>query len=86
MLICKVVGHVWATKKEEGLEGLKLMVVQEIDGTGRKKGNTFVAADVVGAGIGEQVLTVAAVRHERLLEEIQCRWMLRLWPLSILLK
>ena len=38
MLICKVVGHVWATKKEEGLEGLKLMVVQEIDGTGRKKG------------------------------------------------
>ena len=46
MLICKVVGHVWATKKEEGLEGLKLMVVQEIDGTGRKKGNTFVAADV----------------------------------------
>ena len=21
MLICKVVGHVWATKKEEGLEG-----------------------------------------------------------------
>ena len=62
MLICKVVGHVWATKKEEGLEGLKLMVVQEIDGTGRKKGNTYV------------------------LEEIQCRWMLRLWPLSILLK
>ena len=54
MLICKVVGHVWATKKEEGLEGLKLMVVQEIDGTGRKKGNTFVAA-----GIGEQVLTVS---------------------------
>ena len=53
MLICKVVGHVWATKKEEGLEGLKLMVVQEIDGTGRKKGNTF------GAGIGEQVLTVS---------------------------
>ena len=52
MLICKVVGHVWATKKEEGLEGLKLMVVQEIDGNGRKKGSTFVAADVVGAGIG----------------------------------
>ena len=62
MLICKVVGHVWATKKEEGLEGLKLMVVQEIDGTGRKKGNTFVAADVVGAGIGEQVLTVSTAR------------------------
>ena len=36
MLICKVVGHVWATKKEEGLEGLKLMVVQEIDGIGEQ--------------------------------------------------
>ena len=45
MLICKVVGHVWATKKEEGLEGLKLMVVQEIDGNGQKKGDTFVAAE-----------------------------------------
>lgn len=29
------------------------------DGNGRKKGSTFVAADVVGAGIGEQVLTVS---------------------------
>ena len=46
MLICKVVGHVWATKKEEGLEGLKLMVVQEIDGNGRKKGSTYEAADL----------------------------------------
>lgn len=58
MLICKVVGHVWATKKEEGLEGLKLMVVQEIDGGGQGIGHTFVAADIVGAGIGERVLTV----------------------------
>ena len=59
MLICKVVGHVWATKKEESLNGLKLMVVQEVDSAGKKKGGTFVAADVVGAGIGEQVLTVS---------------------------
>lgn len=59
MLICKVVGHVWATKKEENLNGLKLMVVQELDGNTRKKGTPFVAADVVGAGIGERVLTVS---------------------------
>lgn len=56
MLICRVVGHVWATKKKEELEGLKLMVVQEEDGPGKKK--TYVAADTVGAGIGEQVLVV----------------------------
>ena len=59
MLICKVVGHVWATKKEENLEGLKLMVVQEDPSCGGRESNTYVAADVVGAGIGEQVLVVS---------------------------
>ena len=57
MLICKVVGHVWATKKDDGLNWLKLMVVQEIDGE-QCFGHTFVAADIVGAGIGERVLVV----------------------------
>lgn len=57
MLICKVIGHVWATKKREQLDGLKLMVVQETDGPAKRK--TYVAADVVGAGIGEQVLVVS---------------------------
>ena len=58
MIICKVVGHVWATKKEERLNGLKLMVVQE-DSPDKKKRDIFVAADTVGAGIGEQVLVVS---------------------------
>ena len=34
MVVCKVVGHVWATKKEPSLEGLKLMLVQEDTGSG----------------------------------------------------
>lgn len=55
MIVCRVIGHVWATKKEPRLEGLKLMVVQE-EGNQRK---THVAADVVGAGVGEQVLVVS---------------------------
>lgn len=54
MLICKVIGHVWATKKDENLEGLKLMVVQDIENK-----TTYAAADVVGAGIGEDVLVVS---------------------------
>ena len=29
MIICKVIGHVWATKKEDGLSGQKLMIVRE---------------------------------------------------------
>jgi len=56
MVICKVIGHVWATKKEPNLEGLKLMVVQEDE---PKTEKTYVAADVVGAGIGERVIVVS---------------------------
>ena len=54
MIICRVVGHVWATKKEPGLEGLKLMLVKE-----EGRAPVHVAADAVGAGIGEQVLVVS---------------------------
>ena len=57
MIICQVIGHVWATKKEKTLEGLKLMIVKEIKDN-RKIGDPFVAADVVGAGVGERVLVV----------------------------
>ncbi|MBR3719279.1 MAG: EutN/CcmL family microcompartment protein, partial [Firmicutes bacterium] len=53
---CRVIGHVWATKKEPNLEGLKLMVVQEDE---PKTDKTYVAADVVGAGIGERVIVVS---------------------------
>lgn len=59
MKICKVVGNVWASKKEENLNGMKLMVVQQTDERGEKKDQVFVAADVVGAGIGERVLVVS---------------------------
>lgn len=58
MVICKVVGHVWSTKKEPNLEGLKLMVVME-EGPAVGKPKTYVAADIVGAGVGEQVLVVS---------------------------
>lgn len=64
MLICKVIGHVWATKKEAELEGLKLMVVKETE-TNEKNGAVFVAADQVGAGVGEQVLVVSGSTARR---------------------
>ena len=56
MEICKFIGHVWATKKESTLSGLKLMVVRR--DTGAEDG-VLVAADIVGAGIGERVLVVS---------------------------
>ena len=64
MMICQVVGHVWATKKEEKLNGHKLMIVRE-ETTTTRKGATFVAADSVGAGIGEMVLVVSGSTARR---------------------
>lgn len=55
MIICNVVGHVWATRKDPRLEGLKLMVVREEGSRGKR----HVAVDVVGAGVGERVLVVS---------------------------
>lgn len=57
MKVCRVVGNLWSTKKDEGLEGVKLMIVQALyEDAGRK--SRYVAADFVGAGIGETVLVV----------------------------
>lgn len=56
MIICKVIGNVWATRKEETLSGEKLMVVQRMDLDEKVSDEIFVAVDCVGAGIGEQVL------------------------------
>ena len=49
MKIGKVVGSVWATRKAECLQGATFLVVD----TGRED---LVAADRVGAGIGDRVL------------------------------
>lgn len=57
MIVCRVIGHVWATKKDARLEGLKLMVVREEDPV--KSKNIYVAADIAGAGIGEKVIVVS---------------------------
>ena len=64
MRICKVIGHVWATKKQDSLNGQKLMVVQETE-IASEQNITFVAADMVGAGVGEDVLVVTGSTARR---------------------
>lgn len=56
MLIGMVVGNIWATRKEDSLNGLKFMVVQRMPLGKDDKADGFVAVDCVGAGIGEKVL------------------------------
>lgn len=59
MQLCKVVGTVVATRKEQTLEGLKMLLVRQVDTEGQETGGFVVAADAVGAGPGEYVLVAA---------------------------
>ena len=59
MQLAKVVGSVVATRKEESLSGLKLLLVRPVDEEGREGASVLVAADAVGAGPGELVLIAA---------------------------
>ena len=59
MQVAKVIGNIWATRKEERLSGLKLLLVKPIDvldPTVEK--SPLVAADIIGAGVGETVIIV----------------------------
>ncbi len=59
MVLSKVIGTVVASRKESTLEGLKLLLVAACDASGKVTGNPVVAADAVGAGVGEVVLYAA---------------------------
>jgi microcompartment protein CcmK/EutM len=56
MLLGKVIGTVWATRKDPGLVGMKFLIVREVDLDGEPRSAFVVAADAVGAGEGETVL------------------------------
>jgi microcompartment protein CcmK/EutM len=56
MLIGKVVGTVVSNRKDAKVEGFKFMLVRHVDVDLKETGAYVVAADVVGAGIGEYVL------------------------------
>lgn len=56
MIIGKIIGNIWATKKDESLEGFKFFVVKQL-GISEEKSKPIVAVDGgVGAGIGDDVL------------------------------
>lgn len=56
MLYGRVVGTIWATRKDESLDGLSFRIVEKIDLDGTATGSHIVAIDSVSAGVGETVL------------------------------
>ncbi len=68
MLLGKVIGTVWATRKDEKLTGMKLLLVRHVEPDYSFKNSYVVAADSVGAGVGEIVMitTGSSARQSKL--------------------
>lgn len=59
MQVAKVIGNIWATRKDEKLAGLKLLLVKPVDVLNENVDKSpLVAADTIGAGVGETVIVV----------------------------
>ncbi len=74
MLIGKVVGTVVATRKDPKIEGLKFLLLRQVDMEGNEKSGYVVAVDAVGAGVGEYVLyaTGSSARQTVLTDKRPC--------------
>ena len=59
MVLGKVVGTVWATRKDEQLTGMKLQIVKHVDLQYKVKDTFVVAVDTVQAGVGDVVLVTS---------------------------
>lgn len=59
MLLARVIGTVVATRKEAELSGLTFLLLQTTDSDGQARGAFVVAADAVGAGVGDLVMYCA---------------------------
>ena len=58
MQIARVIGDVVASVKDAALSGHKLLVLQPVAPDRQAVGRALVAADAVGAGVGEHVFFV----------------------------
>jgi microcompartment protein CcmK/EutM len=74
MQLGKVVGTLVATRKDEELEGFKLLVVKRLNVENEETGDYVIAADAVQAGIGEVILyaTGSSARQTTLTDKKPC--------------
>ncbi len=74
MLLARVAGTLVATKKEPSMQGLKFLVLRQLDVDDTETGGYVVAADAVGAGVGEVVMyaTGSSARQTELTNNRPC--------------
>ena len=76
MILARVIGNVWSTRKEDSLRGLKFLVVQPLTITYNQDGkcclteygNALIAADRIGAGESEIVMITSGSSARQSLE------------------
>ncbi len=56
MQLARVAGTVWATQKQDSLDGLRFQVLRQLGPDLKETGSALIAADAVGAGMGDLVL------------------------------
>lgn len=66
MLAAKLIDNVWATRKAESLNGLKLMLAEIISGS--EAGQRLIVVDTIGAGIGDRVIVSLGSSARKMLE------------------
>ena len=59
MILGKVIGTIWATRKDEEMVGMKLQIVKQVDLDYKLKDSFVVAVDTVQAGVGDIVLVAS---------------------------
>ncbi|MFD2445388.1 EutN/CcmL family microcompartment protein [Bacillus sp. CGMCC 1.16607] len=67
MIMGKVISKVVSTRKHDGLQGVKLLVIQPSYGN---KDEYFIAADELGAGEGELVLVTKGAPAQHALQKL----------------
>lgn len=69
-----VIGNCVATKKDEKINGRKLLVIQPVDISFKKSGDPLVAIDAMGAGESELVLFASgsSARQTNITENTPC--------------
>ena len=54
MIVGRLIGSIWATRKYDELNGMKLMRVEVI--TGDEAGKQLICVDTISAGVGDRVI------------------------------
>ena len=60
MRLGRVIGSVWATRKDASLSGRRMLLVQPLRADGSDAGTPEAALDTADAGVGDRVLYVTS--------------------------